>query len=164
MNLGIIILCPEANYGTLKFTCNCIKAELNCSFIAITKDKVFEEDLFDLKKYSPTFRGGNSTTSMINEGMKRLNTDWKLVVTSSSNVKYSLWKKYQKFLKEEKDILYPVIHKKWKFYDISLNGLLIHKKAFTDIGDFPNEEPLLTWASNAIDKNYQFKAIVGARL
>ncbi len=167
MNLGVIILCPNVNYGTLRFTAGMINAELNCPYLAVVPDKVYEEDVNDLKKYSPVFRGGKTVLSMINEGMKKLNSEWKLVIMSGSNIKYGFWKKYLKFLKTEKDILYSVLNRKHKFDEASINGFLIHDKAFKDIGCFPEEEyqySKLCWASNALDKDYKFKAIVGVRL
>jgi hypothetical protein len=54
------------------------------------------------------------------------------------------------------------------FVDGSVNGIMIHKDAYTDLGDMP-ETPNLSeckaaWGSLAVSNGYKFKGIVGAAL
>jgi hypothetical protein len=83
--------------------------------------------------------------------------------------------KLNQFLNSEKDILFPVVDRKMNFVDGSINGIVVHKKAFKEIGDIaPNslqkvgyndfEISKLFWAMDAVEKGYKFKAIVGMQI
>lgn len=163
--MGVIILCTS-NQGTTKFTVNAIQQEFRCPCIVVVHDKFQDDEVDELKQYCPVFFGGNSITSMINMGMRKLNSEWKMIVMSGSFPKYSTLKKYKLFIKSDKDILYSVLKRKYKFDEASLNGVFMHEKAIKEIGNFSNQDLSLSkliWASNALDKGYKFKAIIGGR-
>lgn len=164
LDLGVIVLCPYYN-GNTRFTINCIKSELNCPYVTMVSDKIHEEDIEEIREYSPVFRS-NSITNMINDGSKRLITDWKMTIMSGNHISYSLIKKYQKFIKSNKDILYSVINRRFRFYESSFNGFLFHKDALDKVGKIPNyklDESRILWGSEALHKGYNLKAIVGGK-
>ena len=168
-NFSVIILCPDANSGGLKTTTNSIRVEfsgVNC--VAVVGNNAHVENVKSLDKYCRVCHGGKMITSLIDKGMTELQSDWHLVVMSGSLVRYNVVKKYKIFAKSEKDILYPVVDRKYLFHEASINGIFMSKVAYDDIGSFgdniPNlKETKLLWATRALEKKYKFKAIVGGR-
>jgi hypothetical protein len=79
------------------------------------------------------------------------------------------------FIKDDKDILFPVIDRKTNFIDGSMNGIIIRKSTFLKVGNFQtqtmqkktaNEIELIKtfWALDAIENGCTFKAIVGMKI
>lgn len=168
-NFGVVILCPDANSGGLKTTTNSIKVEFSgVNYVAIVGNNAHIENVKSLEKYCRVCYGGKTITSLIDKGVTELQADWRLVIMSGSLVRYNVVKKYRMFAKSEKDILYPVIDRKYLFYEASINGIFMSKSAYDDIGAFGDnipdlKETKLIWATKALEKKYRFKAIVGGR-
>ena len=167
-NFGVIILCPSALQPGLNTTVNSLKSHFpDVTYIAMVGNE--KSDIKPLERYCRVYHGGKTITSLIDEGMKQLKTEWRLVVMAGSRVRYNVLKKYKTFIKSEKVILYPVIDKKYLFHEASINGIMMHKKAYEDIGGFGDDltdlcEAKLIWAGKALDKEYKFVALVGLRI
>jgi hypothetical protein len=85
--------------------------------------------------------------------------------------------RYLTWIKSEKDILFPIIinyNKEGKpikilsnFSDCTLNGILIRKEFFLEIGKL-SENPLQIsrefWSIDAFEKGANFKAILGIKI
>lgn len=160
INVGFIILCPNCNIGQLTTTISSIKHSYpNSPYHCVLPEHCHPDDL------KSHVKGGKTITSLINAGMSPPPCDeWNFIIMAGNWVKKLLDKKYAYFMESEKDIFFPIVEKKMNFVDGTMNGILIHRKAFQDIGFFANNSPMevckLMWAIDAIDKGYQFKAIL----
>lgn len=168
IKFSIIILCPDCSTGALKTTTDSIKlAFSDVPYYAVVGENA--KPIMELSKYCPVHKGGETITSLIDEGIKHSTTDWNLVVMAGSWLREHVVWKYQYFARSEKDILYPVIDRKIGFDEASINGIYINKIAMKEVGDFGDEGTdikivKLFWALDALKKGYHFKAIVGAKL
>lgn len=167
-NFSVIILCPELNSGGLRYTSNTIRGNFgNINHVGVIGSNANDTDIEHLSKFCRVVKGGRTVTSLINRGMKEMDSEWFMIVMSGANVRYKLFKKYCYF-SEHKAILYPVINKKYIFDEASINGIFMEKSSYKDIGSFSDDfEDIkvakLLWANNAIEKKYKLKGIVNAR-
>ncbi len=108
----------------------------------------------------------DTITSLLNEGMKKSKKEWVYFVYSSCKLRQKIDEKLSKFIESYKDVLFPVVDRVWNFIDGSMNGILINKNFFNEVGPFIEEKDLkitkLDWADRAINKGGKFKAIVNA--
>jgi hypothetical protein len=165
LNLGMVVLCPDCNTGLLKTTLSSIKYSYPDAPVLCV---VQPADLQELQKINTKFvTGGKTITSLINAGMHNAPSDWNLIVIAGTWVRPLMDRRYSYFVESEKDILFPVVDKKMNFVDGTINGILIHKKTFAEVGDFSDDQMELSklyWGSNAIEHGCRFKAIVGTKL
>lgn len=173
---GFIVLCPERNLGGLKNTVNSIKRGYeNASVICTIANDANKDEIKEASNLCDVYKGGSTITSLINTGMKKTKENWNIIVFAGSWITPQLRRKFDLFVKDEKDILFPVMWRKTNFIEGSMNGLIIHKKAFKEVGDFPNgpmqkagvpemELIKMFWALDAIKLGYVFKAIVGMKV
>lgn len=164
---GFVVLCPERNYGGLKATVRSIKNHFcDKSCICVTTPEANELELKEFNQICPTFIGGKTYTSLINTGIRQNQAKWTYFVMAGIHIRNNQMNHYNTFCANEKTIMYPIIDKMWMFHESSLNGLVINKKAIEDVGYFDEVEEdfhkvRLVWAVNAIEKGYQFRALVG---
>lgn len=179
IKMGFIILSSEASTARVKSTYNSIMNNLDgCSAICVVPKKTKKENILELEKICPVFKGKDTFTSLINSGCSNGSEDWNTTLVEGVVVRKSIQKLYTSFCKSEKEVLFSVnfikdlLGKPIKifdnFYECSLNGIMMHKNAFKEIGSFEEYESLekskLLWAANAIDKGYRFKGIVGCHM
>jgi hypothetical protein len=104
---------------------------------------------------------------MMNKGLKEAaSAEWNFIIYADGWIKDRLDIKYSYFIESNKDILFPVLKTKSIHYNFMShdNGMMIHKKAFADIGEFPDgNDSKLLWATTALEKGYKFKGVVGGR-
>jgi hypothetical protein len=167
-NFGVTILCPDLNSGGLKYTTNSIKATFpSIDRICMVGSNAKTIDITYLSNICQIKKAGKTITSLIDDGICSLNKEWCLVVMAGSIIRYNIFKKY-KYFAEDKDILFPVIDKKFLFPEASINGILMRKETYEDVGKFGDSvedirEAKLIWAAKALEKGYKLKGIVGAR-
>lgn len=180
IKMGFIILASEASVARVRATYNSIINNLDTtSVICIVPKKTKKDNVTDLEKICPVFKGKETFTSLINSGYQHGIEDWNTTLIEGVVARKNVQKLYSSFVTNEKDILYSITSVKDllgkpikifdAFYNCSLNGIMIHKKAFKEIGSFDEElESLdnsrLYWTATAIDKGYQFKGIVGCQM
>lgn len=178
--INFIILSPDTNFVRLKNTLNSIKHHLGIiEAVCIVPKNVDKEKLKDMQLIcNNIFKGKTTFTSLINSGFKYSKKEWNIVINEGVYVTKSLIKKYSRFIENEKDILFSIdwtkdIQGKPKelfcdFWNCSLNGVMINKKTFQEIGEFPEKENLeiskLIWAAKAVMNNCKFKGIIGSRM
>lgn len=176
MDVGFLILCPDRRIGGLK---NSIGSIISYSYdrqaICVVGDDATDEEVRDFKKVCPTYKGGGTITSLINTGMKKIKNDWAFIMFGGSRIMtYQEWR-FSTWAKQETDVLFPVVDRKCNFIEGSFNGVLINKKFFEKVGDFPTETmqkfglndfefAKMLWAIDAIEQGATFKAIVGMRI
>jgi hypothetical protein len=166
---GFIILCSERRFNLLLSTANSIKNRYEkVPYICVTDDTAKAIDIKEMKTVCDTFKGKNTFSSLINTGIKNAKTDWNFIIFAGSTVGAKLNEKYEIFVEDEKDILFPIVDQKYDFVNGSLNGLFFHKKAMKEIGNIGEEGSLefvkTMWAAKAIIKGYKFKAIANIKI
>lgn len=169
LKFGFIVLCPNLNIGHLRNTISSIDIYFPEAKVAIVlPGSCKKEDLEATSKLKKSYKGGKTIASMINTGMDHGSGEWNFLLFSKGWIRSRIDIKYSYFVESEKDILFPIINKNISFSEADINGLFLHKKAFQDIGDFPDMESLdmskLIWANGAIKKGYKFKGIVGGKV
>lgn len=181
-NLQFIILCPERNWGGLMCTSKSIKECFPSSkSIAVVGDDATDAEFKEFNTEVKTIRGGKTISGLINAGLNHSkNTDtWNFILMAGNYIRYRIIKKYFRFVESNTDVVYPVVtmaakadgmgRRCWEFPDASINGLLLHKKLFSAVGDFDEaienfSHIKMFWALDAIKEGAKFKAIVGTRL
>lgn len=169
-NLCFIVLCPELNTGGLKQTVSSIKLNFpNCSCLCVVGENATPDDLKEISKICVVSKAGATITSLINVGVNESKKKWCFIIMSGVLVRPTILKKYNYFLKDEKDILYSVVNNKtWTFDSATINGILLHKNAIKDIGNFIDEDSISNtkshWGALALEKGYKLKGIVGNKI
>lgn len=175
-SFGFVILCPDKNLENLKNTVKSIRSVYPDSlYLCVVGNDVKKDELTAMLAICDTHKGKDTITSLINTGMKKTKSDWNVIVFAGTWLKLAIQRKFNLFAKDEKDILFSVVEGKYDFVDGSMNGIIIHKKTFAEVGDFAASPLLgekvsemeivkLFWALDAIEKGCKFKAIVGMRI
>lgn len=171
MKFGFIIICPDRNLGGLKSTVKSIREFFSQHpYFCILSNDAIPSEINEFERICPIFTGGGgSITSLINLGIRKATEDWNFIFFAGTILRPNTIKKYLNFVKHEKQIFYPVINKKWVFDEASINGILLHKNAIRDIGEFAEKLSNLQivklfWALDAMEKGYQLNALVGTGL
>lgn len=166
-SLGFIILNPEGNPMALRTTVRTISNHFQTSSCLCVVGK--QEDISENSKHSKTIQGGNTVTSFIDAGLEESRTDWCMMISAGTFLRSTSLKKFEYFQREDKDILYPVVDRLYAFDEASINGLIIPRIAYKEVGKFGDNNHSIQlvkmlWGLQAINKGYKFKAIVGSRL
>lgn len=166
-DFGITILCPERNLGGLRSTSLCCRS-LGKKCICIVGAETTNTDINALSHHCPVYCGGYTITSLIDEGIRRSQTEWTLIIVAGAVLKINMLKKYEYFTRTDKDILFPVVDRRFLFHEGSINGILVNKKVIEDVGFINDEEgdivkAKLYWWARAVEKGYKFKSLVGVR-
>lgn len=180
LNFGFVILSPEHNIGSVSGTVRSIRNNYsNASITCAVGQDTTPAEMKELKEILPSvWRGKDTITSLINTGMKRGHKEWNVLVMEGVWVRRSVDKHYFTFLKDEKDIIFPIVAdynregmptKVYKdFETCTLNGILIHQETFKEVGDIPSYEDInkakFIWGLMAQEKGCRFKAILGAKI
>jgi hypothetical protein len=178
IDMGFAIISPEPNIGSLACTIRSIKNNYpNSSYLCVTSKGAHPEEYKKMMELCLVFKGKQTITSLINTALKKSKSEWTMVVMEGTPLHRGIDKKYGLFIENEKDVLFSIIMEYDKqgrpikirntFYDAPLNGMLIHKNTFSEIGDFSDESiPIskLLWAAKAIEHGCKFKGILGTRI
>jgi len=169
VDFGFVVLCPERNMGGLKSTIRSIKNYFPDSHqLCIAPSDAIKEEIKEMKDICPTEKGGDTYTSLINKGMAKAKAPWNFLMFAGSYLRTRFYHKYAYFVEDEKDILFPIVDRHYCFVDGSLNGVLVHKAAFKEIGNmnekFDIGEAKALWAAQGVEKGFRFKALMGAKI
>ncbi len=169
IDFGFVILCVDCNTPALRNTIRSIRNFYpNASCTAVIPNKTSKDEIKLMSEICPILKGKDTISSLINKGLDKSKSDWNFLIFSGTHIKPRFALKYQFFIENEKDILFPIVDRKFDFVSGSMNGILMHKNAMSEIGKFDNADDIelvkLGWAISAIDKGYKFKALIGARV
>lgn len=161
MTLGIISL--DGNHNSIQRTINSSKfLTFNCDKIVALPMEVKLSGDIDAR----VIQGGNCITSMIDSICKSIKTDWVYFVLAGCILQKGVDRKNFYYVENYKDVLFPVVDRIWNFVDGSMNGILLSKQFYDEVGEFGSGKNLqitkLLWAERALEKGARFKAIVGA--
>lgn len=174
--LGFVILCPERNIGGLKNTVTSIHNTFgDTPIVCVVGNDAHASELAEMNEVCPTIMGSDTITSLINVGLEATKAGWNMVLFAGSFVRAGIYRKFDLFATDEKDILFPVVDNKTDFVEGSMNGIILHKKTFDLVGNFTtspmqksgyNELEMikLFWSLGAIENGCKFKAIVGMKV
>lgn len=166
-HLTFAVLCPDNNIGMLRSSRSSIAAYHPTSpILAVTSKQTVKADVAEMETFCPTYRGGNTISSLLDEGLKRAKTPWVIFFVAGNWYKPGVFRRLKCSIKSEHDILFPVIDRKWVFDEATIHCLTMPKQAGKDVGVFGDtslslQECKLLWAVGAIEKGYQFKGLVG---
>lgn len=175
-DVGYIVLCPEKEAAGLAASAKSIRYySQNRDILAVVGGDATAAEVKILKEICPTHKGKATFSSLINVGMKKLKNEWGFLLFAGSRINLYLEKKLGMFAKSEKDVIYPVVEKHCDFVGGSFNGVLINRKFYEEVGEFPDltlgkdgindfELVKLFWAMDAIAKGATFKGIVGMKI
>lgn len=169
LEFGFIIICPNLNIGHLKNTISSIDIYYpQAKTLVVLPGLCKKEELDSISRLKKAIKGGKTVTSLVNKGMENSPSPaWNFLLYSKGWLRTpKLDIKYSYFVETEKDILFPIVNRNLTFIASDINGLLIHKKTFEEVGDFPDIDSLdsskVIWATKAINSGCKFKGIVGA--
>lgn len=168
INCHFVIVCHDSNVSGVKNTASSIRGAYPYSVSCVVPQDTHPDDVEMVKKTCPVSVGGTTITSLLNAGICNGGPEWNFIIMSGSWVRPGLDTKFSYFIENEKDILFPIVDRQINFVDATLNGILVHRKTFEEIGKFADNSPLeickLFWAMDAIEKGCRFKAIVGTQV
>jgi len=179
MEINFVIISPEPNIGRLKGTVRSIHNNYSESakIVCCVEKGVSKDSLKEMKEVCDAHRGGSTVTSLINKGMEKSFKGWNMIVTEGSWVPKNLDRTYGRWAKSEKDVIYAInmehdrdgtpSNMSCGFVDCSLNGILMRKEFFLEVGRFSDNPMHISkcfWALDAIDKGATFKGVLGARI
>ncbi len=137
-NFGFVIIYPESNTSGLRRTMESIrKTYPKATIVCSAEDEIAAKESTELAKICPTVNGGVTITGLMNTGIRESGSPWNVIVFAGSWVGGSLYRKFDLFVKEETDILFPVVEGRMNFVEGSMNGIIIHKRALLEAGEFP---------------------------
>lgn len=114
----------------------------------------------------PVYQGKNSITSLFDLAIQKIQNEWVFVVFAGSVIKKKIDLKLSSYVENKTDVLFPVVNRIYNFIDGSMNGILINKSFYTEVGEFGTGNSLqdtkILWADRALQKGVRFKAIVNA--
>lgn len=114
----------------------------------------------------PVYQGGNCVTSMIDQAMHSCLSEWAYIVFAGSVIKKQIDKKLSLYVEAKNDVLFPVVDRIFNFVTGSMNGILLNKEFYNEVGEFGSGNSLqdtkVLWAERALNKGVRFKAIVNA--
>jgi len=169
LNFGFIILCSDRAVKLLQSTAYSIKNRyVGIPYICATDNGAKKCDIKEMQEICPTFKGKNTFSSLINVGFKNAVPDWNFVVFAGSTVRSKLDDKFSIFIDSNKDILFPIAEQKYDFINGTLNGILIHKETFKEVGNIEEDGNLdfvkTIWCCKAIEKGCRFKAVSNTKI
>lgn len=161
LKYNFVIIAYDYKIDCIKSTINSVKILYpEANYLVVAKEKHP-----DIAKVAPIFVG-DTISSMINIGMQN-SDDWNFIIMSKGSISNRIDIKYSYFVESENDILFSVVRRDLNFVDASIHGMLLHRKSFTNIGNFldiPFENSKIIWGTCAIEKGYKFKGVVGSNL
>lgn len=176
MDVGFIILCPDRNTGGLRNSVGGVRHHsYDRECIAVVPGDTTPKEVKEMKEHCPIWKGKDTITSLVNVGMKRVKHEWGFIMFAGSRIPAFLERKFSTFATSEKDILFPVVEKRYDFISGSFNGVLINSDFFKKVGNFTEgalekqgmndfEMAKFLWTAAALEHDAKFKGIVGMRV
>ena len=168
IDFSIVVLCADRKPKNLSATVRSVRNFVDCPCVAVVPKGTSQSIVEEMKPLCSTYRGGMTYTSLINDGLKKVKSDWAIILFAGVILRPNFWKKYTVFIDSDKDIIYHIDADHREFCNATLNGMMLHKDALKNIGPLPEianlEEGKVVWAYNAIQCGYRLKGLLGVRL
>jgi hypothetical protein len=170
VKLGFVILCPNLDIRQLENTIESIKTYYSdSSILVVLSVKHDPKHITKVRNLAQLVVAEDNLIGMLNKGLElSICSEWNIIIRNLRWINSNLERKFFNFMESDKDIFFPITRKNWNFTKFDLNGLLLHKKAFTEVGEFPSydymDESKIMWAGRAIENGYKLKGINFANL
>ena len=169
IDLGFIIITPENNPRHVEITVSSLSAKYNGRpFVTVVTESILDQTMAEMSRIGRIFSAKSTYSSLLSTGMKNAPAEWNMIVISGTQLRNRVHRKYSCFIDSPRDILYPIVDRKMNFVDGSVNGIVVHRDAYADLGDMPESQNLneckAAWGYLAVSKGYRFKGVVGAGL
>ena len=80
-NFGFVILSPDHNIGRIKSTVTSILSKTpDIPIICVVQENVLEKDFVEMQEICPTFKAGNTITSLLNKGLDKGHDSWNIFI------------------------------------------------------------------------------------
>lgn len=179
-SLSFVIISTEPNIARLKDTVRSIRVNFgnDCAISCSVCKAIKKEQLDEFKEVCQSSRGGETVMSLINQGLKKAPGDgWRVLVMEGARVPNGLLRRYCRWVKSEKDVLFPIVMNQniegrplsilADFGESTLNGTMMHASLFKEVGDFSDNPICISknfWGMDAEEKGAKFKAILGVKV
>lgn len=178
MQINFVIISPEPNIGRLKGTIRSIRNNYGegAKVACCVEKGISKDSLKEMREVCETHRGGSTVTSLMNKGMEKSADGWNMIVTEGSCIPRALVRVYGSWARSAKDVLYGVgithgrdgsAESTTSFLDCSLNGIMMRREFFLEVGKF-SDNPMgvsrCFWALDAMERGAVFKGVLGARI
>jgi len=166
IDMQVFVLCDKSSVKDTQYT-----VDSCANFVyQYPRTVVISEDT-DAKLFSgrgfQTICGGKNRLTMIDFAMQNCNSDWAFFIDSGSKIQNRIDEKNSQYVNEYNNVIFPVFNRIYNFAAASLNGLLLNKKFYQEVGAFGYYDSIeitkLIWADKALAKGVKFKGIVGVR-
>lgn len=173
LDIGFIILNPHNKIRNLRSSIGSVEIYSNSkSHLCVVEKNTKAKDFRESNSYSETFRGKDTMTSLINTGFKKLKNEWGFVIVAGAKINQFTEKKINNLICSEKDVLYSLALNQYNFVDSSLNGILINKQNFKNVGQWVDytkddsndfRESKIDWYIRALQCQVNFKGVLGLK-
>ncbi len=165
-----MVLCPNLDIPALRNTVRRIGfffPEAPC--VAVKPKGTSRAVTAEMKAICEVAAGKETDLSLINAGLKKSSRDWNFIIYAGAVIRPRFYVRYDRFLQDEKDVMFPIVNSmQTDFIEGTMNGLLIHKKTWEDVGPFEEKVDMFVgkalWAYEAKQKGVTFKALLGAKM
>jgi len=162
LDINVGIICVDGDFSKIEKTkksTSFLGKDYKC--IAVIPD-AREKEACSIE----VFKGGSCITSMMDVAIKNCVSEWVYIVFAGSIVKKSIDVKLSRYVEGRNDVLFPVVDRIYNWIYGSLNGILINRNFYTEVGEFGSgnsiQDTKILWADRALEKGVRFKAIVNA--
>lgn len=179
IDINFVVLSPDPNIGRLKGTIRSIKNNYreDANVICSVRKDIKKPQLDEMNSVCPAFRGGETITSLINNGFKNSKPGWTMLIMEGAWLPRNVQYRYSAWMESETDVLFPLMMGYDKegmptkiyntFAECTLNGLMVDRDFFMKVGKL-SENPLRIsrefWSVTAAEKGAIFKAILGIKI
>lgn len=166
---SFVIICVDNSPGLLKTTVASLdNHHAGTARVCVANSSASKNEIDAMGAAAPLVVGGSTVTSLVNEGVSRASAEWVFIVYSGSVVRQRIDEKFSAYIDSERDVLFPIANRKTDFVEGTMNGMLVNRKTFLEVGPMPELESLemskAFWAYEAIGMGCRFKAIVGGKI
>lgn len=177
--ITFVVLSPDHNIGRLKGSIRSIKNNYdeNADIICVVEKCVKKSEVEEMSQECPVFKGGETITSLMNAGVKHAKKEWCMFLMEGAWLPKNIESRYFKWISSERDVLFPIVVNYdiqgqpikilSEFSESTLNGMLIHKNFFEEVGKFTDNPIKISkefWGIDASLKGASFKAILGVKI
>jgi hypothetical protein len=179
IDINFVILSPDPNIGRLRGTVRSIKNnyKADADIVCSVRRDIKKPQLDEMNEVCDAFRGGETITSLINNGIKNSKSGWTMLIMEGALLPRSVQYRYSSWMEKNTDILFPIVMSYDRegiptkiyntFAECTLNGIMMDRDFFLKVGKL-SENPLTIsrefWSFDAADKGATFKAILGIKI
>lgn len=166
LDMEVFIILENDNVKLAQYTLdNCCNLVYDYKKTVVAPESVNKE-AFTGRGFK-TIYGGKFYCDMIDISMKNCVSEWAFLLKAGTKIQNRIDEKNSRYISRYNDVIFPVVNRVYNFSTLPLNGLLLNKAFYNEVGEFGDYESQeitkLIWADKAMQFGAKFKAIVGVR-